>query len=80
MIFVLQAGNNRHEDICESIELFGKTVLPAVADGRDLAEAAKREHLAGAVERATAPRVFPEPYPIAEVPEMEAHQAWAKTR
>ena len=84
MIFVLQAGNNRHEDICESIELFGKTVLPAVADGRDLAEAAKREHLAGAVERAiarrAAPRVFPGPYPIAEVPEMEAHQAWAKTR
>ncbi len=29
VIFVLQAGRNRHEHICESLELFGTEVLPA---------------------------------------------------
>jgi alkanesulfonate monooxygenase SsuD/methylene tetrahydromethanopterin reductase-like flavin-dependent oxidoreductase (luciferase family) len=28
MIFVMQAGKNRHEDICEALELFGREVLP----------------------------------------------------
>ena len=31
VIFVLQAGRNRHEHVCESIELFGERVLPAFA-------------------------------------------------
>jgi alkanesulfonate monooxygenase SsuD/methylene tetrahydromethanopterin reductase-like flavin-dependent oxidoreductase (luciferase family) len=83
MIFVLQAGNNKHEDICESIELFGKTVLPHFTEGRDAASKAKRERLAEAVERAlarrAAPRVLAEPYPIAEAAELEAHQQWAAT-
>jgi alkanesulfonate monooxygenase SsuD/methylene tetrahydromethanopterin reductase-like flavin-dependent oxidoreductase (luciferase family) len=55
-IFVSQAGPNRHEHICESIELFGKKVLPRFADGRDEREAAKRERLAEACERALARR------------------------
>ena len=32
VIFVLQAGRNRHEDIMESIELFGREVLPEFAE------------------------------------------------
>jgi hypothetical protein len=32
MIFVMQAGKNRHEHIMESIELFGKEVLPEFAE------------------------------------------------
>ncbi len=28
MIFVAQSGNRKHEDIMESIEMFGKQVLP----------------------------------------------------
>src|ERR1041385_1701609 len=28
LIFVMQAGKNRHEDICESLEIFGREVLP----------------------------------------------------
>ena len=39
LIFVLQAGRNRHEHIMESIELFGAEVLPEFAE-RD--EAARR--------------------------------------
>lgn len=52
MIFVLQAGPNRHEHICESLELFGKKVLPVFAEGREQREQAKAERLAPAVEAA----------------------------
>ncbi|PWU24979.1 MAG: LLM class flavin-dependent oxidoreductase [Candidatus Rokuibacteriota bacterium] len=52
VIFVQQAGPNRHEHICESLELFGKKVLPHFTDGREEREAAKRERLAEACERA----------------------------
>jgi putative sterol carrier protein len=52
VIFVSQAGRNRHEHICESIELFAKEVLPRFAEGREEKETAKRERLAAAVERA----------------------------
>ena len=41
MIFVMQAGKNRHEHIMESIELFGKEVLPEFA-ARDGAIRAKK--------------------------------------
>ena len=56
VIFVQQAGSNRHEHICESLELFGKKVLPRFTGGREEAEAAKRERLAEACERALARR------------------------
>ena len=56
VIFVQQAGPNRHEHICESLELFGKKVLPHFTDGREEREAAKRERLAEACERALARR------------------------
>ncbi len=41
MIFVMQAGKNRHEHIMESIELFGREVLPEFAE-RDVAYRAKK--------------------------------------
>jgi alkanesulfonate monooxygenase SsuD/methylene tetrahydromethanopterin reductase-like flavin-dependent oxidoreductase (luciferase family)/putative sterol carrier protein len=56
VIFVMQAGKNRHEHICESIELFGKEVLPRFAAEADAHEQAKRERLAAACERALARR------------------------
>ncbi|MGH3242732.1 MAG: LLM class flavin-dependent oxidoreductase [Spirillospora sp.] len=54
--FVLQAGANKHEHICESLDLFGKSVLPRFAEGRDEREAAKAERLAPAIEAALARR------------------------
>ena len=59
VIFVQQAGPNKHEHICESLELFGAKVLPHFVDGREEREAAKRERLAPAVERALARRPPP---------------------
>ena len=52
----MQAGPNKHEHVCESLELFGKKVLPHFTDGREEREAAKRERLAEACERALARR------------------------
>src|SRR3954465_11462339 len=40
IIFVLQAGANKHEHICEALELFAEEVMPEFASGRDAADAA----------------------------------------
>ena len=56
VIFVLQAGRNRHEHICESIELFGAEVVPRFAEGREEREREKAERLAPAVQAALARR------------------------
>jgi alkanesulfonate monooxygenase SsuD/methylene tetrahydromethanopterin reductase-like flavin-dependent oxidoreductase (luciferase family)/putative sterol carrier protein len=56
VIFVLQAGRNKHEHVLESLDLFAKRVMPAFAEQADAIEAAKRERLAGAVEKALARR------------------------
>jgi alkanesulfonate monooxygenase SsuD/methylene tetrahydromethanopterin reductase-like flavin-dependent oxidoreductase (luciferase family) len=76
VMFVMQAGSNRHEHICESIELFAREVLPRFADGRDEREAAKADRLAAAVDKAltrrAAPRTLPAPYQIDEDAEVAA--------
>ena len=52
LIFVSQAGRNRHEDICESMELFAREVMPEFHERAEKAERDKTEHLGPAVERA----------------------------
>ncbi len=59
IIFVSQAGSNRHEHICESLELFAKEVLPDFAADADEADRAVDERLAGAMEAALARRDGP---------------------
>ena len=56
VIFVSQAGRNRHEDICESMELFATTVLPKYAERADAADAARHERLGEAMDAALARR------------------------
>ena len=67
VIFCLQAGRNRHEHICESLELFGAEVLPEFAAHADAADAAKDERLAGAVAAALARRPAPREAPAGYV-------------
>jgi alkanesulfonate monooxygenase SsuD/methylene tetrahydromethanopterin reductase-like flavin-dependent oxidoreductase (luciferase family) len=75
IIFVLQAGPNKHEHVCESIELFAKKVMPEFLDGREEEEAEKAERLAPAVEAALArrdpPRELPPTYVIDETADLE---------
>jgi alkanesulfonate monooxygenase SsuD/methylene tetrahydromethanopterin reductase-like flavin-dependent oxidoreductase (luciferase family) len=74
VVFVLQAGANKHEHICEALELVGKEVIPVFAEGREQREREKAERLAPAIERALArkqgPRTAPPGYVIDEDAEM----------
>ncbi len=54
IIFLQQSGRNRHDHICESLELFGSDVLPEFLPGRDEREAKKAAELAPYFERALA--------------------------
>src|SRR4051794_22620711 len=56
VIFVCQAGPNRHEHIMEALELFGTEVLPEFAERADAADRAVDERLAPAIEAALARR------------------------
>jgi alkanesulfonate monooxygenase SsuD/methylene tetrahydromethanopterin reductase-like flavin-dependent oxidoreductase (luciferase family) len=75
IIFVLQAGANKHEHVCESLELFAESVMPEFTSGREAAEAAKAERLAPAIEAALTrrepPRDPPAGYAIDEPAELE---------
>jgi alkanesulfonate monooxygenase SsuD/methylene tetrahydromethanopterin reductase-like flavin-dependent oxidoreductase (luciferase family) len=59
LIFVMQAGRNRHEHICESIELFASEVMPEFAERADAADARRAERFAPAIEAALARREAP---------------------
>ena len=71
LIFVMQAGRNRHEHICESIELFASEVMPEFAQRADEADARRAERFAPAIATALArrepPRVADPDYSIAPV-------------
>jgi alkanesulfonate monooxygenase SsuD/methylene tetrahydromethanopterin reductase-like flavin-dependent oxidoreductase (luciferase family) len=56
MIFVMQAGANEHEHICESLELFAREVMPEFHERHAAREKAKLTRLAPAMERALARR------------------------
>ncbi|MEW2352473.1 LLM class flavin-dependent oxidoreductase [Spirillospora sp. NPDC029432] len=82
--FVLQAGPNRHEHICESLELFGREVLPRFTEGREEREAEKAERLAPAIEaalaRRAAPRSLPRGYRIDEDAEVARAEKGSRRR
>ena len=63
LIFISQAGGNRHEHICESLELFAAEVMPRFAGRAEAREEQKRERLAPAVREALARRSPPRPAP-----------------
>jgi alkanesulfonate monooxygenase SsuD/methylene tetrahydromethanopterin reductase-like flavin-dependent oxidoreductase (luciferase family) len=70
-IFIQQGGNNRHEDICASLELFAARVMPEFRERDEARRQRKMEELAPHVERALARRT-PPPDP-GEVPVVHAY-------
>jgi len=54
VIFLQQGGLNKHEHICESLQLFGDRVYPEFRERRDEKEAAKAERLAPHIKAALA--------------------------
>ncbi len=71
VVFIQQAGANRHEDICESLELFAERVLPDFKE-RDAAQVAiKNERLAKAIEKAEAQK--PALTVLSEIPVVDSY-------
>ncbi|MCP3989884.1 MAG: LLM class flavin-dependent oxidoreductase [Actinomycetia bacterium] len=71
-IFLQQGGRNRHEHICESLELFGAEVLPEFVEGREEREARKAEELAPYIEQALERKQYLRPLEDNEIPVVRA--------
>ena len=73
LIFVSQAGRNRHEDICESMELFAREVMPEFHDRAERYERDKAQRLApalsAALSRRPPARAAPADYVIPATPQ-----------
>lgn len=66
VVLVSQAGKNRHEHIMESLELFGREVLPEFQERDAAAQAARERRLAPVIEAALARKPQSDHPPLAE--------------
>lgn len=78
VIFLQQAGRNRHADICASLELFAAEVMPKFKSEVEAREAKKREDLAPWVEAALARKHWMQPLAVADIPIVRASVAKAQ--
>ena len=72
VIFMQQAGRNRHDQICESLELFAREVMPDFKAERADREAAKAAELAPFIEAALARKKWMKPLADADIPVVKA--------
>lgn len=75
VVFVQQAGNNQHEHICESLELFAEQVMPAFKERHESHQQRKADSLAASMEQAMA-RV-PPLLDVDPVPRLDAYPVLA---
>jgi alkanesulfonate monooxygenase SsuD/methylene tetrahydromethanopterin reductase-like flavin-dependent oxidoreductase (luciferase family) len=73
VIFVMQAGKNRHDHICESLEMFARTVMPEFKDRDEAVVKAKADRLAPVIDAAMARKVrtapeLPDGYSFPAIP------------
>ncbi len=68
LIFIQQAGANRHADICTSLELFASDVMPEFKIGEAERLAAKEAELAPYVEAALARKAWMQPVHRDDIP------------
>jgi len=66
--FIQQAGMNKHEHICESLELFAAEVMPEFKEREEEREAKKLKELAPYLEAAMARKKFMPPLSDADIP------------
>ena len=72
VVFIQQGGNNRHDHICETLELFAADVMGEFAEGEPERDRAKLERLAPAMDAAMARRVPMPALTDDEIPVFEA--------
>ncbi len=68
IVFLQQGGKNRHEHICESLQIFGDEVLPDFVDDKAERLARKEEELAPYIEAALARKQYMKPLADDEIP------------
>ena len=78
VIFLQQAGRNRHAHICESLELFAAKVLPEFRREAAAREAAKLEELRPYMERALTRKRWMAPLADDEIPVVKASRVSAE--
>jgi alkanesulfonate monooxygenase SsuD/methylene tetrahydromethanopterin reductase-like flavin-dependent oxidoreductase (luciferase family) len=78
VIFLQQAGRNRHEHISAALELFAARVMPAFKEAAAAREAAKAQELAPHIERALRRKVPMRPLADHEIPVVKASVAKAQ--
>jgi len=78
VIFLQQAGRNRHEDICESLELFAAEVMPEFKAEAEAREAAKARELAPFIEAAMARKRWMKPLADQDIPVVKASRPRAE--
>ena len=79
IIFIQQAGRNRHEHICDSLELFAAEVMPEFVADEAERERRKAADLAPFVEAALARKTWMRPLADDEIPVVKASVAKAQT-
>lgn len=71
VVFIQQGGNNRHADICESLELFAARVMPEFREREAERARRKAQELAPYIERALARKKKAEA--LRDIPEVPAY-------
>jgi alkanesulfonate monooxygenase SsuD/methylene tetrahydromethanopterin reductase-like flavin-dependent oxidoreductase (luciferase family) len=72
IIFMQQAGRNRHQDICDSLQLFADEVMGPFAAQADARERAKADELAPYIEAALARKEVMQPLADEDIPIVQA--------
>jgi alkanesulfonate monooxygenase SsuD/methylene tetrahydromethanopterin reductase-like flavin-dependent oxidoreductase (luciferase family) len=72
-IFIQQGGKNRHDHICEALELFAAEVMPEFHEKEAEREARKLEELGPAIEAAFARKQALPPLADADIPTYQAY-------
>jgi alkanesulfonate monooxygenase SsuD/methylene tetrahydromethanopterin reductase-like flavin-dependent oxidoreductase (luciferase family) len=78
VIFLQQAGRNRHDHICESLDLFAREVMPAFKAEADAREKRKAADLAPSIEAAMKRKIWMKPLADHEIPVVKASVARAQ--
>jgi alkanesulfonate monooxygenase SsuD/methylene tetrahydromethanopterin reductase-like flavin-dependent oxidoreductase (luciferase family) len=73
VVFIQQAGRNRHDHICESLELFARRVMPEFHAREDARAKRKAEELAPFVEQALARKARLAALAEGEIPSFQAY-------
>ena len=73
VVFIQQGGRNRHEHICESLELFAARVMPEFKAHEDERQRRKMEELAPHLEAAMKRKRWMKPLADEEIEEFRAY-------